>query len=319
MINKFQNNMLVRRPSVGLVLSGGGARGLAHIGVLRVLEREGIPVDYLTGTSMGGVIAAGYAAGMSSYDLEREALAATQKRHMLRLADPGLPNGGLIRGRQLLAFFKQEFGEKTFSDLCLPLALVAVDLNSHQEIILRDGPVALALRATTSLPGLFAPVEMNGWRLVDGGVLNNLPVDVVKRTGAEIVIAVDISQTRGEGIGHWIGGRHWIPGGISAMLEVLDESLSALRIAGQENKLRQFPPDVFIQPDLPINVNSVVGYGRVEELITSGERATEEHLGEIKTLLRPNCHWPLGEGMYCADNGLAQASFSGTNAEKHEA
>jgi len=86
------------RPSVGLVLSGGGARGLAHIGVLRVLEREGIPVDYLAGTSMGGVIAAGYAAGMSSSDLERESLAVTQKRHFVRLADPGLPNGGLIRG-----------------------------------------------------------------------------------------------------------------------------------------------------------------------------------------------------------------------------
>lgn len=95
------------RPSVGLVLSGGGARGLAHIGVLRVLEREGIPVDYLAGTSMGGVIAAGYAAGMSTADLERESLAITQKRHMVRLADLGLPNGGLIRGERVLAFFKK--------------------------------------------------------------------------------------------------------------------------------------------------------------------------------------------------------------------
>ena len=318
MINKFQNSMLIRRPSVGLVLSGGGARGLAHIGVLRVLEREGIPVDYLAGSSMGGVIAAGYAAGMSSCDLEREALAATRKRHMLRLADPGLPNGGLIRGQQLLAFFEQEFGEKTFSDLRLPLALIAVDLNSHREIVLREGSVAMALRATTSLPGLFTPVEMNDWRLVDGGLLNNLPVDVAKRTGAEIVIAVDISQNRDEGIGHWIGNQRWIPSGISATLDVLDESLSTLIIAARENKLRQYPPNVFIQPDLPININSVAGYGRVEELITAGERATEEHLGEIKTLLRPNWHWPLSGEMYCADSSLVQPPSPETKPEKYE-
>ncbi len=198
------------RPSVGLALSGGGARGLAHIGVLRALEREGIPVDYLAGTSMGGVIAAGYAAGMSSADLERESLAITQKRHMVHLADPGLPNGGLIQGERVLAFFKKEFGDKTFAELNLPLAVVAVDLNSHQEVVLREGPVALALRATTSLPGLFKPVEINGMRLVDGGVLNNLPVDGVSQMGAEVLIAVDIGLSQEDGIGQWIGNHRWV-------------------------------------------------------------------------------------------------------------
>lgn len=109
--------MLARRPLIGVVLSGGDARGLAHIGVLRVLEREGIPVDYLAGTSMGGVIAAGYAAGMSSYDLERETLAATQTRQMLRLADPGLPNGGLFHGERVLVFLSKSL-EKKLSQNC---------------------------------------------------------------------------------------------------------------------------------------------------------------------------------------------------------
>jgi len=308
--------MLVRRPSVGLVLSGGGACGLVHIGVLRVLEREGIPVDYLAGTSMGGVIAAGYAAGMSSHDLEREALVATRKRHLLRLADPSIRNGGVNRGQRLLAFFRQEFGEKTFSDLRLPLALVAVDLNSFQEVVLREGPVALALRATTSIPGLFMPVEMNGWRLVDGGVLNNLPVDVVSRMGADVVIAVDIGLTHKAGIGHWIGNHRWIPDGISTTLEVLDDTLYALRIVGQENKLRQFPPDVLICPGLPINVNVVVGYDRVAELAAAGERAAEDHLSEIKALLRPRWRWPLNRGMDRVGKSLAQPSFPGINAEK---
>ena len=295
MLNKLRVAMIAhnRRPTVGLVLSGGGARGLAHIGVLRILEREGIPVDYLAGTSMGGVIAAGYAAGMSSYDLERESLAITQKRHLLRLADPGLPDGGLIRGERVLAFFKQIFGEKTFSELNLPLAVVAVDLVSCQEVVLREGPVALALRATSSLPGVFKPVEMNGYRLVDGGVLNNLPVDVVSQMGAEVIIAVNIGLSREDGIGQWIGNHRWVPEGIANTLEVLDGTLYALREAGQKNRLLRFPPDVLMSPELPANINAIAGYGRVKELIAIGEQTAEDHITEIKTLLQPRWYWPF--------------------------
>jgi len=281
------------RPSVALVLSGGGARGLAHIGVLRVLEREGIPVDCLAGTSMGGVIAAGYAAGMNSYDMERIALDITRKRRILPLADPSIPNGGLIRGEKVLAFFKQQLGDKTFKELNLPLAVVAVDLNSHQEAVLREGPVAMALRATTSLPGLFKPIEINGMRLVDGGVLNNLPVDVVSQMGAEVIIAVDASLSQSGGIGQWIGNRRWVPEGVANTLEILDETLYALRIVQQEQKLHQFPPDLLICPKLPANINAFVGYNRVEEIIAAGEHSVEEHLTEIKELLRPRWHWSL--------------------------
>ena len=312
MPNKFQNNKIIRRPSVGLVLSGGGARGLAHIGVLRVLEREGIPVDFLAGASMGGVIAAGYAAGMTSDDLEQKSLAVTSRRSMLRLADPGLPNGGLVHGNRLLSFFKQEFGEKTFLDLLLPLALVAVDLKSHHEIILHEGSVALALRATTSIPGVFMPMEINGQRLVDGGLLNNLPVDVARRMGAEVVIAVDIGLTSNEGIGQWIGGHRWIPDGISNTFEVFDDCLYALRITQQERKLEQFPPNVLICPDLPKNINSFVGYNRVEELVAAGERAAEKQLSEIKALLRPRWHWFPGKAVDRLDESLALPSFAGT-------
>ena len=285
--------MTPNKPSIGLVLSGGGARGLAHIGVLRVLEREGIPVDYLAGTSMGGIIAAGYAAGMSSADLERESLAITRKRHLLRLADPGLPNGGFIRGERLLAYFKKEFGDKTFAELNLPLAVVAVDLNSHQEIVLREGSLALALRATTSLPGIFTPVEMNGMRLVDGGILNNLPVDVANKMGAELIIAIDIGSSQEDGIGQWIGNHRLVPEGIANTLKVFDDTICAMRIAVQRNKLHQFTPDVLICPEIPANVNAIVGYGRVKELITIGEQAAEDHIAEIRTLLQPHWYWPF--------------------------
>ncbi len=281
-----------RRPRIGLALSGGGASGLAHIGVLRVLEREDIPVDYLAGTSMGGVIAAGYAAGMSSAELEREALLMGRTRRLLRLMDPAFPNGGLMRGQRLLAYFEQIFGQQEFADLHLPLALVAVVLNSRQEIVLREGSVALALRATTAVPGVFMPVETNGRQMVDGGVLNNLPVDTIREMDAEVVIAVDIWPTRDFGIGPWIGNRRWFPEGLLATFEVLNDTLGALMTAAQENKLRQFPPNVLIQPDIPTGVNVLAGYDRAAELIALGERAAEAHLSEIKSLLLPRRQWP---------------------------
>ena len=108
---------LQRRPRVGLALSGGGARGFAHIGVLKVLEREGIPVDCLAGTSMGGVIAAAYAVGMSPAEIERQALLMTRWRKLVSLADLGLPRRGLFRGDRLLAYFEQQLGQRTFADL----------------------------------------------------------------------------------------------------------------------------------------------------------------------------------------------------------
>ncbi len=260
---------------------------MAHIGALRAFEREGIPIDYLAGTSMGGVIAAGFAAGYSAADLEQIAISTTRNYGMLRLADPGFPNGGVIRGKRLMEFFHREFGEKTFSDLRLPLALVAVDLNSHREIIFREGPVAVAVRATISIPGVFMPLELNEWKLVDGGVLNNLPVDVATDMGADIVIAVDIGLSSQVKIGDWIAKKPWIPKRLSYTLDTLSETLYTLRIIEQENKLRQFPPALLIQPDLPKDINSFAGYERVEESVMAGEKAVEEHLDEIKALLRP--------------------------------
>ena len=165
------------KPKLGLALSGGGARGVAHIGVLRVFEEVGIQPDCLSGTSMGGVIAAGYAAGMSTYQLEEVVVEFAKFRTMMRLADPTLPRSGLFQGKRLLEFMEEYLEGKKFADLSVPLTLVAVDLNSGQEVHLRDGSVAGAVRATISVPGLLSPVERDGMQLVDGGLLNNLPVD----------------------------------------------------------------------------------------------------------------------------------------------
>jgi NTE family protein len=303
MLNRFLNRNVKRRPLVGLALSGGGARGLAHIGVLRALERGGIPVDFLAGTSMGGIIAAGYAAGLAPDVLEQEALSVTRKRRLLRLMDPTFAKGSLIQGQRLLAYFEQLFREQKFADLRLPLALVAVDLNTSQEIVLRDGLVALAVRATIAVPGVFMPVETNNMHLVDGGVLNNMPVDVAREMGAEVVIAVDIAQGYGTGIGSWTGNRRWVPEGLSVTLKVFGETLDALMNAAQNRKFQQFPPDVLIRPDIPADVNVFAGYNRAAEMIAAGERATEAHLSEIKSLLLPRRQSRPGKALLASLDG----------------
>ena len=168
---------------LGIALGGGGARGLAHIGVLRALESANIRPDYLTGTSMGGVIAAAYASGLGSDEMEQIALEFASVRKLLKLADPTLPRRGLFHGDRLVTFFEQHMQGRTFADLRVPLTLVAVDLNSGQEVHLREGSVTEAVRATVSVPGLLAPVERDEQRLVDGGLLNNVPVDVVVEMG----------------------------------------------------------------------------------------------------------------------------------------
>jgi len=273
------------RPRVGLALSGGGARGLAHIGVLDVLEQAAIPVHCLTGTSMGGLIAAAYAAGMSPSQIIQEAMDRGRWRRLLRLADPGLSGGGVLQGRRLLAYFESQFGQLTFADLHLPLALIAVDLNHRREVILRDGLVAMALRATVAIPGLLAPVIVGDQRLVDGGLLNSLPHDVARQMGADIVIAVDVQPEPGRAAGRWQWRRRRIPGGLAATLGALSDALEAMMAANQERKLRESPPDVLIRPQLPTTLSVFSGYNRVPELVAAGALATQAALPAIRRLV----------------------------------
>ncbi len=256
-------------------MSGGGARGLAHIGVLKVLVREGITVDCLAGTSMGGLIAAAYAVGMSPAEIEQQALVMARWRHLVGLADRRLPRRGLLRGDRLLAYFERCLGQCTFAELDVPLALVAVDLDTGQEVVLREGSVARAVRATVAVPGLIAPAEMDGRRLADGGLLNNLPVDVARRLGADIVIAVDVTARQGD---VWHNPIRWAPDAVTDTLQVMGESIAIMMSAINESKLEETRPEILIRPQLRPGVNTVSGYTRAAELIGDGERAAEAAL-----------------------------------------
>ena len=274
---------------LGLALSGGGARGLTHIGVLKALENANIRPDYLTGTSMGGVIAAAYASGLSPGEIEQIALKYASVRKLWGLADLTLPRRGLLQGERLLAFFEKHMQGCTFADLRVPLTLIAVDLNSRQEVHLQEGSVAEAVRATVSIPGLLAPVEQNGQRLVDGGLLNNLPVDVVQAMGADVTLGVDVYSNNG-GPSFWqeLGQTRVLSQTIGELITVLGESLNLLIHQQSANKLQKSPPNFLIHPDIPVDVTVVTGYHRAAELISLGEEATTPILPDLRASLNLN-------------------------------
>jgi NTE family protein len=274
------------RPMLGLALSGGGARGLAEIGVLKVLERAGIQVDFLAGTSMGGVIAAVYAAGMSPEEIEAVALQYADNRQLLKLVDPSIPRYGIFQGEQLNALFRQWLQDRTFADLRIPLTLVAVDLNSGQEVHLREGLVANALRATVSLPGLLPPVDYQGQRLVDGGLLNNLPADVVRQMGAEIVLAVDISGEQGNPFWQSLDQKRLILGTLGGVISVLGQCYDIITRQQRIYKLQQSPPDFLLQLPVPNDITVLTGFNRCAESIAVGEAATHELVPALREALR---------------------------------
>ena len=284
---RFLKNLWKKPPrKVGLALSGGGARGLAHIGVLKILEQEGVPIDYLAGTSMGGLIAAAYAAGLSPDLMEQEALRMASLRRLLALADPSLPRRGLFKGQKVREYLARHLGDRTFDDLRVPLTLVAVDLNTGREVFLNQGQIADAVRATVALPGIFTPVEWDGQLLVDGGLLDNLPADAVRQMGADVVIAVDVTSDSGV-VASLVEGLHqrrYVPSGLVDTVEVLWRSLDVMMAEISRRQLAEAHPEVIIRPAIPPDVTVLTGFPRAAEIIAAGEEAAQEALPRIRAL-----------------------------------
>src|SRR5438876_3410220 len=181
------------RPTLGIALGSGSARGWAHIGVLQALTEQGIAPDFVAGCSMGAMVGAAFAAGRIE-QLESWALSLDWKR-VVGLADVGL-RGGLFKGDRLLNLYQGQFVQCPFSELAVPFAAVATDLATGQEVWLRDGDVSDAVRASCTVPGLFRPVLREGRYLVDGSVVNPIPVSLCRAMGAQVVIAVDLGSDR---------------------------------------------------------------------------------------------------------------------------
>ena len=183
---------LKRAPRVGLALGGGAARGFAHVGVIQVLEEAGIRPDLVAGTSAGSMVAALYASGRNGSQLQRTA----ETMDEATFTDWTLPlfSRGMLRGDALARYVHQQVGGRRIEDLPMPLGILATDLQSGQGVLFERGDIATAVRASSAVPGLFQPVSITGREYVDGGLVAPVPVRQARQMGAELVIAVDISQ-----------------------------------------------------------------------------------------------------------------------------
>lgn len=245
---------------ITLALSSGGARGFSHIGVLKCLERHEIPVLGIAGSSMGGLIGALYTTGYTAEMLEELAVGLRRSQWI----DFSVSKMGMVRGQKLLGLVNLLTRNRTFQDCHPPLKLVAVDIERGEEVVIDSGSIAEGVRATTSIPGIFSPFIKDNRVLVDGGVLNRVPVDLARALDPRVpVVAVD-------------AGIDMSP----TVKSVFDILFQAFDIMARE--LRRFKPleaDVIIEPSLP-NARDAQ-FTRVDEFIRAGEAACEERIPEI--------------------------------------
>lgn len=250
--------------SVGLSLSGGGARGFAHIGCIKAFNEAGIDFDFVSGTSAGSIVGAMYCLGFSVEQMYEIALSVTM-RDIKSSRIPFLSSSSEV----VASYLNKQFNFADFNDLAKPFTCVAVDIISGEEIVLSSGNLAKAVSASCAVPMVFTPVEYEGKRLVDGGLLNTIPADVVRSMGARCVISVDLNSTRG--------------GGTSSK-NILDMMWAAWNITMKQTALKGIlNSDIVIEPSLK-SFKSTSLDGR-EQMIEEGYRATMERLPEIKSLL----------------------------------
>jgi NTE family protein len=255
-----------RRKKVTLVLGGGSARGLAHIGVLRVLEREKIPIDHIVGTSMGAMVGAAYSAGMSVKEMEERAY----RFSVNKLLDPTFRGMGLLAGNRLEDNIRMLIDSKEFSDCKIPLSIVTTDIESGDEIVHHTGDLVKIVRATCSWPVIFAPVPLNGRLLCDGGIKNSVPAKIARElTPDNYILAVDVGFCVKRG----------------KMENIFQITLQSLQILGEElNRYQSDTADMVIKVDLPDIDQAAFNRGR--EIIVKGAEAAEARVAAIRKDLR---------------------------------
>jgi NTE family protein len=274
-------------PKIGLALSGGGARGLAHIGVLKVLEEAEISIDFISGTSMGAIIGACIARGMHAAEIEAVTVKFSNVRQLIRMVDLAGGRRGLLAGNHVRSFLGEVIGAETkFNQLKIPLSVCSVDIDQGDEKVFTEGNILDAVMASIAVPGIFAPQVVNDHQLVDGGVINNLPVDHVREMGAEFVIAVDVMRHDFSRMGS----------GTRAELFALTPTVSFQEVyryvammVSEQTRLRLLldTPDILIQPELPNDLFAFGGFSRAAEAILAGEQSARLSLPGILNSLKP--------------------------------
>ena len=249
---------------IGLALGGGAAKGFAHIGVIKMLEASGIHPDVVAGTSAGSVVGALYASGMDAFALQQTAFGLDEAK----IRDVRLFSGGLVQGQALQDYVNQLVHQQPIEQLKLPFAAVSTELETGTRTVFGRGNTGRAVRASSSIPGVFEPVEIHGKHYVDGGVVSPIPVDAARRLGADFVIAVDISAA---------------PDGSNpqGMMNIVGQSISIMgrQLAAQESARA----DVVIRPDL--RGIGPTDFEQKNQAILAGEKAALAAIPAIRAKL----------------------------------
>jgi len=266
---------------IGLALGSGAALGIAHIGVIKALREAGIPIDMIAGTSMGALVGACYATEGHIADVEELAL-TTNLRKITRLLDPKftLIRVGFLSGRRVENFLKPIIGDRDISQCKIPYAAVATDINSAKQVVIDQGSLLTAVRASISIPVVFVPVHYNGRYLVDGGALNPVPADVVKAMGATFVIAVNVLNDPKKRVHLGLTGSKKSVKAPSIM-NTLIQSIYIMEYAMVRASILK--ADIMIEPDVS-NIE-IYEFHRGPEAIEAGYRAAVAVIPEIKKLI----------------------------------
>lgn len=293
-----------RRPRVGLALGSGAARGWAHIGVIRALEQAGIRPDFVCGTSIGALVGAAYAAG--ELDRFEPWVLGLEIKDVVAYMDVSL-SSGLIKGERLMEFFQRNFADCPLEALPMPFAAVATSLRTGAEVWLRQGSTINAVRASIALPGLFAPVLWEEKVVVDGGLVNPVPVSLARAMGADVVIAVDLSsdilgrhppedpppEAQPADDSDWVGklrdnltalvsSRSSNEPKMPSILEVIASSINIMQVKIARSRMAGDPPDLVVAPRLAHL--GLIDFHRAKEAIEEGKRAVERVAHNLSSL-----------------------------------
>jgi NTE family protein len=254
-----------RPVKIGLALGGGAARGFAHIGVIKILEAQGINADIVVGTSAGAVVGALYSAGNDGFELQKLA----HRLDETRISDWSVPDRGVLKGEALQGFVNEAVGQRPIEALTRTFAVVATDLHSGNSILFRTGNTGMAVRASSTVPGIFRPVSINNHEYVDGGLSSLVPVNSAREMGADVVIAVDISARPDHQPIHG----------------TLDILLQTFTIMGQNLAHHELKSaDVVIRPQIG-GVGSTDFQARYDAIL-EGEKAAQEALPQIREAIK---------------------------------
>ncbi len=252
------------QPKIGLALGAGGARGFAHLGVIKALVEANISIDLIAGSSMGALVGCFYGVGQKMEDLYKLSTSFRRKYYL----DFTVPKMGFISGKRIKEFIQLFTHNKNIEELNIPVAVVATDLMNGEKVIFREGPISTAVRASISIPGIFVPERVNGRLLVDGGVIDRVPVSVVKDMGADITIGVDVSHVKTDA-------------DISTIFDVIMQSIDIMQLEIVAH--REFTSDVMIRPH--VEMYSTRAFTNIEEIIAIGEEETKKMIPTIKKVI----------------------------------